>query len=140
MESQKEKVTAKSGKDNPILIQKLVFPIIDCIHIGALPNPNLYTSTGNQGGITDNMNVQKYATLQLLQKMRDGTVCYIFYFISKDAMVLVNYILLVFLDKLMCIHLNIYMFQLREHCMLGDRSAQYEMEIQTILIGIAFHN
>ena len=88
MESQKEKVTAKSGKDNPILIQKLVFPIIDCIHIGALPNPNLYTSTGNQGGITDNMNVQKYATLQLLQKMRDDTVCCIFYFISKDAMVL----------------------------------------------------
>ncbi|PUZ71527.1 hypothetical protein GQ55_2G319700 [Panicum hallii var. hallii] len=51
--------------------------------------------TVKSGGITDNMNVQKYATLQLLQKMRDDT--------------------------------------LREHCMLGDQSAQYEMEIQTIL-------
>ncbi|CAN6198519.1 unnamed protein product [Urochloa humidicola] len=47
------------------------------------------------GGITGSMNVQKYATLQLLQKMRDDT--------------------------------------LRELCTLGDRSAQYEMEIQTIL-------
>ncbi|XP_034582179.1 uncharacterized protein [Setaria viridis] len=47
------------------------------------------------GGITGSMNVQKYATLQLLRKMRDDT--------------------------------------LRELCMLGDRSAQYEMEIQTIL-------
>jgi hypothetical protein len=53
------------------------------------------------------MNVQKYATLQLLQKMRDDTVCYIFYFISKDATVLVNHIILVFLNKLMCIHLNL---------------------------------
>uniref|UniRef100_K4A1F3 Uncharacterized protein n=1 Tax=Setaria italica TaxID=4555 RepID=K4A1F3_SETIT len=48
------------------------------------------------GGITGSMNnVQKYATLQLLQKMRDDS--------------------------------------LRELCKLGDRSAQYEMEIQTIL-------
>lgn len=47
------------------------------------------------GGISGNMNVQKYATLQLLQKMRSDT--------------------------------------LREYCVLGDRSAQYEMEIQTIL-------
>ncbi|KAG0543885.1 hypothetical protein BDA96_02G227400 [Sorghum bicolor] len=46
-------------------------------------------------GITGNMNVQKYATLQLLQKMRDDT--------------------------------------LREHFVLGDRSAEYEMDIQTIL-------
>ncbi|WVZ65529.1 hypothetical protein U9M48_014877 [Paspalum notatum var. saurae] len=47
------------------------------------------------GGIRGNMNVQKYATLQLLQTMRNDT--------------------------------------LREQCVLGDRSAQYEMEIQTIL-------
>ncbi|OQU89576.1 hypothetical protein SORBI_3002G217000 [Sorghum bicolor] len=46
-------------------------------------------------GIIGNMNVQKYATLQLLQKMRDDT--------------------------------------LREHFVLGDRSAEYEMDIQTIL-------
>ncbi|CAN6174985.1 unnamed protein product [Urochloa humidicola] len=51
--------------------------------------------TEKSGGITGSMNVQKYATLQLLQKMRDDT--------------------------------------LRELCTLGDRSAQYEMEIQTIL-------
>ncbi|KAJ1290399.1 hypothetical protein BS78_02G240300 [Paspalum vaginatum] len=47
------------------------------------------------GGIRSNMNVQKYATLQILQNMRNDT--------------------------------------LREQCVLGDRSAQYEMEIQTIL-------
>ncbi|KAG0544449.1 hypothetical protein BDA96_02G276200 [Sorghum bicolor] len=47
------------------------------------------------GGITSNMDVQKYAALQLLRKMRDDT--------------------------------------LREHFVLGDRSAEYEMEIQTIL-------
>ncbi|CAL5082326.1 unnamed protein product [Urochloa decumbens] len=51
--------------------------------------------TEKSGGITGSMNVQKYATLQLLQKMRDDT--------------------------------------LRELCTLGDRIAQYEMEIQTIL-------
>ncbi|XP_021321766.1 uncharacterized protein LOC8066334 [Sorghum bicolor] len=47
------------------------------------------------GGITSNMNVQIYVTLQLLQKMRDDT--------------------------------------LHEHLELGDRSAEYEMDIQTIL-------
>ncbi|CAN6205007.1 unnamed protein product [Urochloa humidicola] len=51
--------------------------------------------TEKSGGITGSMNVQKYATVQLLQKLRDDT--------------------------------------LRELCTLGDRSAQYEMEIQTIL-------
>ncbi|XP_066394389.1 uncharacterized protein [Miscanthus floridulus] len=51
--------------------------------------------TEKSGGITGNMNVQKYATLQLLQKMRDDTLC--------------------------------------EHFVLGDRSAEYEMDIQTIL-------
>ncbi|OEL29292.1 hypothetical protein BAE44_0009690 [Dichanthelium oligosanthes] len=94
LESQKEKDTEKSGKDNPIQDKKLVVPVIDHFHIDA-PKLNLYTSKCNLGGITGNMNVQKFATLQLLQKMRDDT--------------------------------------LREHCMLGDRSAQYEMEIQTIL-------
>ncbi|KXG23642.1 hypothetical protein SORBI_3008G121400 [Sorghum bicolor] len=47
------------------------------------------------GGITSNMNLQIYVTLQLLQKMRDDT--------------------------------------LHEHLELGDRSAEYEMDIQTIL-------
>ncbi|XP_066354240.1 uncharacterized protein [Miscanthus floridulus] len=47
------------------------------------------------GGIIGNMNVQRYATLQLLQKMRDDT--------------------------------------LREHFVLGDRCAEYEMDIQAIL-------
>jgi hypothetical protein len=28
------------------------------------------------------------------------------------------------------------MFQLREHCMLGDRSAQLDVDIQTILTGL----
>ncbi|PWZ14690.1 hypothetical protein Zm00014a_013048 [Zea mays] len=51
--------------------------------------------TDKSGGITGNMNVQKYATLQLLWKMRDDT--------------------------------------LHEHFMLGDRCAEYEMDIQTIL-------
>lgn len=46
-----------------------------------------------------------------------------------------------FLDNLMCTHLSLFMFQLREHLMLGDRSAEYEMDIQTILTGILpFHN
>lgn len=50
-------------------------------------------------------------------------------------------IILIFLGKLMSTHLGLSTFQLREHCMLGDRSAQYEMEIQTILTGILpFHN
>ncbi|CAD6231054.1 unnamed protein product [Miscanthus lutarioriparius] len=58
---------------------------------------------GMFGGISGNMDVQKYGTLQLLRKMRDDT--------------------------------------LREHFVLGDRSAEYEMDIQTILTGILpFHN
>ncbi|CAD6269913.1 unnamed protein product [Miscanthus lutarioriparius] len=51
--------------------------------------------TEKSGGITGNMNVQRYTTLQLLQKMRDDT--------------------------------------LHEHFVLGDRSAEYEMDIKTIL-------
>lgn len=47
--------------------------------------------------------------------------------------------ILIFIGKLMRTHLALSMFQLREHCMLGDRSAQYEMEIQTILTGILPH-
>ena len=84
------------------------------------------------------MNVQKYATLQLLQRMRDDTVCYILQFISEVKVMLVDIIILLFL---MCIHLSLSTFQLREHFVLGDRSAEYEMDIQTILIGILpFHN
>lgn len=50
-------------------------------------------------------------------------------------------IILLFLDNLMCTHLSLSMFQLREHFVLGDQSAEYEMDIQTILTGILpFHN
>jgi predicted cation transporter len=50
-------------------------------------------------------------------------------------------IIVLFHDKLMCIHLNVSMFQLRELCKLEDQSAEYEMEIQTILTGILpLHN
>ena len=58
-----------------------------------LPNLNLYTSNCISGGIIGNMNVQKYATLQLLQKMRDDTVCYIlqFNFIYEVTVMLVDH-------------------------------------------------
>ena len=56
-----------------------------------LPNLNMYTSNCISGGITGNMNVQKYATLQLLQKMRDDTVCYILQFISEVKVMLVDH-------------------------------------------------
>jgi hypothetical protein len=49
-------------------------------------------------------------------------------------------IILLFLDNLMCTHLSVSTFQLHEHLVLGDRSAEYEMDIQTILTGILpFH-
>jgi len=85
------------------------------------------------------MNLQIYVTLQLLQKMRDDTVCYILQFISEVTVMPVDHNLL-FIDKLMCTHLNLSTFQLHEHLELGDRSAEYEMDIQTILTGILpFH-
>lgn len=50
-------------------------------------------------------------------------------------------IIILFLDNLMCTHLSLSSFQLHEHFMLGDRCAEYEMDIQTILTGILpFHN
>jgi hypothetical protein len=48
-----------------------------------LPNLYLHISNCISGGITSNMDVQKYAALQLLRKMRDDTVCYILQFISS---------------------------------------------------------
>lgn len=78
LESQKEEVAEKSGKNNPI--QRGVFLLLLITSILVLPNLNLCTSNCNQGGITGSMNnVQKYATLQLLRKMRDDNVCYILY-------------------------------------------------------------
>ena len=56
-----------------------------------LPNLNLYTSICISGGIIGNMNVQRYATLQLLQKMRDDTVCYLLQLISEVTVVLVDH-------------------------------------------------
>ena len=56
-----------------------------------LPNLNMYTSNCISGGITGNMNVQKYATLQLLQKMRDDTVRYVLQFISEVTVMLVDH-------------------------------------------------
>ena len=35
----------------------------------------------------------------------------------------------------MCTHLSLSMFQLHEHFVLGGRSAEYEMDIKTILTG-----
>ena len=81
------------------------------------------------------MNVQKYATLQLLRKMRDDTVCYILQFIFEVTLMIVDHISS-FQDNLMCTHLSLSAFQLREHFVLGDRSAEYEMDIQTMLSGI----
>ncbi|KAF8780830.1 hypothetical protein HU200_000777 [Digitaria exilis] len=94
LESQKGKVVEKSGKDNLLKTTTKMFFLLLITSVLVFPNLNLYIANCIQGVTTGN-NVQMYATLQLLQKMRDDT--------------------------------------LREHCMLGDRSAQYEMEIQTIL-------
>jgi len=91
LKSRKEKLTEKSGKDNPIPEKrKFLFPIID-YSILNLQNLNLYTSICISGGITGNMNVQRYTTLQLLQKMRDDTVCYILQFIYEVTVMIVDH-------------------------------------------------
>jgi hypothetical protein len=91
LKSQKDKVTDKSGKDNPIQEKRILFFLLLVTSRSMLQNLNLHTSNCISGGITGNMNVQKYATLQLLWKMRDDTVCYILQFISEVTVMLVDH-------------------------------------------------
>ena len=66
-------------------------------------------------------------------------VTYCNYFVKLQQCLLI--IILLFFDNLMCTHLSLSMFQLHEHHVLGDRNAEYEMDIQTLLTGILpFHN
>jgi len=90
MDSRTEKSRSRNVTQDIILIRD-VDPVINDHALKSQKEKD----TEKSGGITGNMDVQKYATLQLLWKMRDDT--------------------------------------LREHFVLGDRSAEYEMEIQTIL-------
>ncbi|EES03215.2 hypothetical protein BDA96_03G225000 [Sorghum bicolor] len=90
MDSRTEKSRSRNVTQDIILIRD-VDPVINDHALKSQKEKD----TEKSGGITGNMDVQKYATLQLLWKMRDDT--------------------------------------LREHFVLGDRSAEYEMDIQTIL-------
>lgn len=66
----------KSGKDNLLKTTTKMFFLLLITSVLVFPNLNLYIANCIQGVTTGN-NVQMYATLQLLQKMRDDTVCYI---------------------------------------------------------------